>query len=337
MNLEDVAKKAGVSRSTVSRVINNDPDVNTKTRQRVLAVIEQVGYTPNPAARALVTSRSQIIGVAVPQTINVFFGDNSYYPMLLQGIAEAINRHNYAMLFWLAEDNEARENFAHRVSRHRQSDGLIITSITSNDPLFEQLRRQKRRFVMVETPPSHADEVTHVTIDNRNASINAVQHLIDIGRTRIAHISGDIVIKDAADRYEGYRTALEKSNLPVDESLIQFARFNSEAGYEAMKKLLPHHPDAVFCGGDVIAMGALNALHEMGKRVPEDVAVVGFDDLNVATQLNPPLTTVRHHVQTVGSTAANLLIDQIEGRLEHPYRVVLPTELIVRESSVRQA
>lgn len=336
MNLEDIAKKSGVSRSTVSRVVNNDPDVNAKTRQRVLAVIEQEGYQPNLAARALVTRRSQIIGIAVPQTINVFFGDNSYYPMLLQGIGETLNRAEYAMLLWLSEYHEKRDAFAKRATRHRQYDGLIITSVINNDPLFEYLLKHKHRFVMVETPPYGADEANYVTVDNLGAAVEATNHLIGLGRRRIGHISGQIIIRDAADRLSGYRLALLQAGIPIQEELIQLAKFDSMSGYKAMKRLLPHKPDAVFCGGDVIAMGALRAIHEAGLRVPDDVAVVGFDDLDVATQLNPPLTTIRHHVQIVGSTAAQLLIDQIEGRLEHPYQVVLPTELVIRESTVRQ-
>jgi LacI family transcriptional regulator len=336
MNLEDIAKKAGVSRSTVSRVVNHDPDVNAQTRQRVMEVIEREGYEPNPNARALVTRRSQIIGVAVPQNMNVFFGDNSYFPMLLQGIAETLNRHGYAMLFWLSEDHEIRDEFARRVARHRQPDGLIITSVIANDPLFHYLLRHKRRFVMVETPPEREDEVSFVTVDNVGASIEAVQHLISAGRKRIGHLTGQINIRDAYDRMEGYRLALQMANIPLDERFIQYGNFGIQSGYEGMKRLLPLKLDAVFCASDSIAIGALRALQEARLRVPQDVAVVGFDDLNVATQSDPSLTTVRHHIQTVGSTAAKLLIDQIEGRLEHPHRVVLPTELVIRESSVRQ-
>jgi LacI family transcriptional regulator len=117
---------------------------------------------------------------------------------------------------------------------------------------------------------------------------------------------------------------------------VYLGRFNAEAGYQAMQHLLQFRPDAVFCGGDTIAIGAMQALHAAKLRIPDDVAVIGFDDLDVATQVTPTLTTIRHHIQTVGSTAAQLLIDQIEGRLEHPYQIVLPTELIVRESTVRR-
>lgn len=334
MNLEDVARKAGVSRSTVSRVINNDPHVSAKARERVLSVITQENFQPNQAARALVTRRSQIIGVAIPQTTNVFFGDDSYFPMLLQGIAEATNRRDYAMMLWLSESHEHRETFSRRVIRNRQTDGLIIASVTESDPLFDYLCRHKRRFVMVETPPRWEDQVSYVTVDNIASAQLAVNHLVQLGRRRVATITGQMDIRDGRDRYLGYLRALEESGLPVDENLIFFGRFDYVTGYEGMKHLLRHKPDAVFAGGDTAAIGALRAIKEAGLRVPDDVAVVGFDDLDVALSANPPLTTIRHSVQLIGSTAARLLIDLIEERLEHPQHIIVPTELIVRASTV---
>ncbi|MCA9910238.1 MAG: LacI family DNA-binding transcriptional regulator [Anaerolineae bacterium] len=333
MNLEDIAKKAGVSRSTVSRVINNERYVSQSVRQRVLDVIEREQFQPNPAARALVTRRSNIIGVSIPQTMNVFFGDNSYFPMLLQGIAEAVNRLDYAMLLWLAESHEVRDTFARRVIRHRQPDGLLLTSVTDDDPLFDHLLQRNRHFVMVESPPRQEDKVSYVTVDNVHAAETAVNHLVEIGRRRIATITGQINIRDASERLAGYTNALQAAGLPVDENLIAYGRFDREHGYSAMRELLQHQPDAVFAGGDTAAIGAIAALKEAGLRVPEDVAVIGFDDLDVAVQAN--LTTIRHSVQTVGSTAARLLIDIIEGRLEHPHHIVLPTELVIRGSTVR--
>ena len=331
MNLEDIAQKAGVSRSTVSRVINNERYVSADARQRVLQVIQQEHFQPNPAARTLVTRRSNIIGTAIPQTTNVIFGDNSYYPMLLQGIAEAVNKRDHALLLWLAESTEKRETFSARVARARHADGIIISSVTENDPLFDILIQRNRRFVMVETPPRLADQVSYVTVDNEAAARTAVNYLIATGRRRIATITGQIDIRDAIDRLEGYKGALRDAGLPVDPALIRYGRFQYEAGYREMNALLPHQPDAVFAAGDTIAMGIITAVREAGLRVPEDVAVIGFDDLDVAVRND--ISTIRHSVQLVGSTAANLLIDLIEGQLEHPQHIILPTELILRGST----
>lgn len=334
MNLEDVARRAGVSRSTVSRVINDDPHVSAKARERVMSVIKQENFQPNLAARALVTRRSQILGVCIPQTTNVFFGDNSYYPMILQGVAEALIRQDYAMMLWLAESHEHREAFFRRVIRNRQADGLIITSITESDPLFEYLVQHNRLFVMVETPPRWAERVSYITVDNIASAQLAVNHLIQIGRRRVATITGQMDIRDGQDRLLGYQLALEQAGLPLDQHLIYHGMFSFDAGYTGATHLLQHKPDAIFCGGDTVAIGAIRALKEAGLRIPDDVAIVGFDDLDVAQHSNPPLTTIRHSVQYVGSTAANLLIDLIEKRLEHPQHIIVPTELIVRASTI---
>ncbi len=333
MNLEDIAKKAGVSRSTVSRVVNNDRYVSPRTREHVMTIIEQENYQPHPAARALVTQRHQIIGVAIPQTTNVFFGDNSYYPMLLQGIAQTTIERDYAMLLWLAQSHEERDDFSQRVIRNRQTDGLIITSVTEEDPLFAFLIEEKRLFVMVETPPRLADEVNYVTVDNVGATAFAVSHLVEMGRRRIATVTGQLNIRDGADRLEGYRLGLERAGLPIDPQLIIPGLFNWQSGYDGLKRLLPCQPDAIFAGGDTIAAGVIAAIHEAGLRVPDDIAVVGFDDLDVAVRTQPALTTVRHSVQKVGEVAAQVLIDLIEGRVQSPHHVLMPTELVVRRST----
>lgn len=333
MKLEDIAKKAGVSRSTVSRVVNDDPNVNERTRTRVQQIIEQHQYQPHPAARALVTQRTNLIGVAIPQTSNVFFGDNSYFPMLLQGIAEAIIHRDYAMMLWLSQSHEERAGFSERVTRNRQPDGLIIASVTQDDPLFSKLVKMKRLFVMVETPPRLEDTVNYVTIDNIAASRQIVEHLITQGRRRIAYITGQINIRDGVDRLRGYESALKNADIPIDSDLIFYGQFSRPFGYEGAKALMSMRPDAIVCGGDTIAVGAMEALKEMGLRIPDDVAVAGFDDLDVAVHADPPLTTIRHSVQHVGEVAAQLLIDLIEGKVQAPHHIVLPTELIVRRSS----
>lgn len=335
MNLEDIAQKAGVSRSTVSRVLNNERYVSEDVRERVQRVIDREQFRPNAAARTLVTRRSMIIGAAISQSTNVFFGDNSYFPMLLQGVSEMANQRMYGMLLWLGESNEKRDEFSQRVIRDRHTDGMIITSVMEDDVLFNHLVAHKRRFVMVETPPRFADQVSYVTVDNIAAAEAAVEHLLTIGRRRIATITGSAGNRDAMDRLIGYKNVLTRAGIPIDPNLIVYGQFQKENGYAGMRQLLPHAPDAVFAGGDTIAVGVIDALHEAGLRVPEDIAVIGFDDLDVATRYQ--LTTISHSIQRVGSTAASLLIDQIEGQLEHPHHIVLPTRLIVRRSTVSGA
>jgi LacI family transcriptional regulator len=332
MNLEDIARKAGVSRSTVSRVINNDRYVSEETRKHVQTVIDRERFQPNHAARALVKRRTEIIGVLIPHSVNIFFTDNSYFPMLLQGIGEAAHERDHAMLLWLGQTGEDSEHLIRKISSSRMMDGLIIASLTSDHPLFEQLPDLKFPVVMVERPLGYENHISYVTIDNVRGAETAVRHLISLGRRRIAHITGQLTIADGQERLKGYKNALQKAGLPIDPNLIVEGRFTHEDGYIAMKQLLRHKPDAVFAPGDTAAVGAMQAIREAGLRVPEDIAIIGFDDLDVATRISPQLTTIRQPVQQKGAYAARLLIDLIEQKFDAPQHVILPTELVIRQS-----
>ncbi len=331
MNLEDIAKEAGVSRSTVSRVINNDGYVSKETRARVLEIVERLNFSPNHAARTLVTQRSNVISVVI-STVEVFFGDNSYFPMLLQGIAKAANDHDYGILLWLGQTGEDPEHFSQRILRNRMTDGLILASIAYDNPLFERLAHSIPHFVPVERPLIFEDIVSYVTIDNLKAGQIATEHLINLGYQRIAHITGRMTIADAIDRFNGYRLALEKAGKPYDEKLVVYADFDDPSGYQAMQTLIHQKPDAIFIASDTAAIGAMRFIHESGLRVPEDIAIVGFDDLDVAEKSNPPLTTIRQPVQEKGAAAVNLLLDLINETKKSPSQVILPIQLVIRES-----
>lgn len=332
MSINDIAKAAGVSRSTVSRVVNNDANVNSHTRARVLEVIERLNYTPNHVARALVMQRSQVIGVVMPGTANVFFGDNSYFPMLLQGIVEAGNTNEQSLLLCLGNVGESPEHFSQRILRNRMVDGFIIASIGADDPLIDHLVRVAPHFVMVERPQRYEDRISSVTVDNIAAGRVATQHLIKLGYRRIAHITGHLNIADGHDRLLGYRQALEAADIPYDTDLVYVGAFSTTAGYHGMQALLPKRPDAVFAASDQSASGVLQALQEAGLRVPEDVGVVGFDDLDVAIKVTPPLTTIQQPVQQKGAAAVALLLDLISGKKQRPQQIVLPFQLVIRQS-----
>lgn len=332
MNLEDIAKEAGVSRSTVSRVVNNDVNVSRKTRQRVLAVIDKNRFIPNHAARTLVTQRSNIIGVVVPHTANVFFGDNSYFPMLLQGIADATNHHNQNMLLWLAQTGESPEHFAQRIVRNRVYDGLIVASLAATDPLIDELHQLNTPFVMVERPLQCEERISYAAVDNIYGSQLATEHLIALGYQRIAHITGILNIGDGFDRLIGYQRALQNAQRPYLPELVCEAFFTYDSGYRAMRELLPQQPDAVFVACDASALGAIQALNEAGLRVPQDVAIVGFDDIDIATRSTPQLTTMRQPVQEKGREALALLLSILDQPKSAPRRVILPTQLVIRDS-----
>jgi LacI family transcriptional regulator len=332
MNLEDIAKKAGVSRSTVSRVVNGDVYVSEKTRTKVLKVISEENYTPNPAARMLVTQRSQVIGAIVPNTPGFIFDDSFYFPNLLHGISQATNECDYGLLMWMGENTNDEERFSRRVLHNRLVDGLVLASTLIDSPLLDQLIKSGMTFVMVERPARYAEQISYVTVDNVEAARTATRHLIDLGRTRVATITGSLNNIDAVDRLTGYKLALEQSGCRYDETLVQHGHYTRRGGYEAMCALLPHQPDAVFIATDQMALGALRALQEEGVRVPDDIAIIGFDDLPIASSTTPPLTTIRQPVFEKGHQVAALLIDLIEQKVPHPQHIILPTTLVVRES-----
>jgi LacI family transcriptional regulator len=333
MNLEDIARKAGVSRSTVSRVINNEPYVSAKTREKVLAVIKEEGFAPNPGARMLVTQRTRIIGIVIPQTLLVVFEDPYYFPTLLQGISEAAQEHGYATLLWVGHSNEDEEAVLERLLQNRLMDGLILASVTNQFTSIPTLIDQSVTFVMVERPTVLHECISYVSIDNVSAAQNAVNHLIDQGCRRIGHITGSLSNTDGQDRVQGYKQALKAAGIPFDPALVVEGHFSSRSGYLGMKQLIKTGVDAVFAASDTTAYGAIQAVREAGLRVPQDIALVGFDDLPRARETEPPLTTIRQPIQEKGYRAANLLFDLLDGKAEGPRQILLPSQLVIRASS----
>lgn len=333
ITIEDIAARAGVSRSTVSRVLNGEPYVREDTRQRVLKVIQEAKYTPHPAARSLVTQRTRVIGVVIPITVWMVFEDPFYFPTLLQGVAESTHSRDYAVLLWWGQSVEDSDQFYQRiVQQNRLMDGLIIAS-SHDEHLTNRLLAMETPFVMVERPNENIDQISYVSVDNVEAGRMATEHLIKLGRQRIATITGAMAISDASDRLLGYRKALADYKLPADPNWVEEGDFTRKAGYLGMQKLLKQNVDALFAANDLTALGAMDAIREAGLRVPEDIAVIGFDDLPSASQATPPLSTIAHPIQKKGALATDLLIDLIEGAVESPRQILLPTQLVVRESS----
>ena len=332
-NLEDIARKAGVSRSTVSRVINDEPYVSERTRTKVRAVIEAEGFSPNPAARMLVTQRTRVIGVVIPHTLLITFQDPFYYPTLLQGVSEVTNERDYATLLWWGQSYDDEDRFARRIlQQNRLMDGLIVASATSDDPLIPRLVELGTPFVTVERPAHFEDRVSYVSVDNVQAAQNAVTHLVSLGRRRIGTITGALDNVDGQDRLAGYRNAIQNAGLPFDPALVAEGRFTYQSGAIAARKLIKAGVDAIFAANDISAQGAMEVLREAGLRIPQDVAVMGFDDLPNSMQAAPQLSTVRQPIQQKGVIATSLLLDLIEGKVEGPRQILLPTQLVIRQS-----
>lgn len=330
LTLEDIAKQAGVSRSTVSRVVNEHPNVREEVRKRVWKVIKDTGYHPNPAARTLASQRSWMIGLVLPRSVSSFFSD-PYFPRLTQGIAQACNQYNYTLSLFLIGSKEDEEKIYPRISRRGLLDGILVQSGQIGDQLIDRLANSKIPIVIAGSP-FHTNGISYIDVDNINATYHAVKHLVQLGRKRIGTITGPDNSTVSIDRKEGYLKALVEQSWEVDESLIVEGDFTEASGYHAMQQLLPANPDAVFAASDSMAIGAMRAVREAGLRIPDDIAFVGFDDLPIATSTECRLTTVRQPVLEFGAKAVEVLIDIIENGIKPARRVIMGTELIIRDS-----
>lgn len=328
MNLEHVAKLSGVSRSTVSRVINDDPRVHEETRRRVKEVIQRLNYQPNAVARSLAGGRTNILGLVIPMGVNRLFSD-PYFPLLVQGVSSVCNAREYSVMLWVAEPEYERRTIR-QILNNKLIDGVIIASSLVDDPLVQALSESNLPFVLIGRHPNL--QVNYVDVDNQTSAMEVVAYLVRLGYHRIATITGPQNMIAGADRLEGYKSGLRQLGVTLDPSLVVEGDFTEDGGYVAMQRLLPRQPDVVFAASDSMAMGALRAVRENGLRVPEDIALVGFDDMPFAARTEPPLTTVRQPVQRTGGVAAETLIDILEQPASSPHRIILPTELVIRAS-----
>lgn len=332
MTLEEIAELAAVSRSTVSRVINNHPNVRPDVRARVWEVVQRQGYTPNAAARSLATKRTNIVGLLLPQSAHDTFTD-PFFSLLIPSITETCSQHQrYLMLSMVTEDQEVE--FYRHVLRAGHLDGLIVGVSLMDDPILPLLINDTLPLVMLGRHPYYP-QANWVNVDSLHCAAEAVSYLIARGRQRIATITLPLTLISGLDRRDGYKRALLQHRLPIDPDLIVETESFTTGGYVAMQRLLalPQPPDAVFAASDSLAISAMAAIRAVGLRVPEDIAVVGFDDQPSAVLADPPLTTVRQPIADLGKRTVELLLGLIEGEIEGPQHILLPTSLVVRASA----
>ncbi|MEW2618799.1 LacI family DNA-binding transcriptional regulator [Streptomyces sp. NPDC048106] len=336
--LEEVAARAGVGRGTVSRVINGSPRVSDATRAAVEAAVAELGYVPNTAARALAANRTDAIALVVPEPETRFFTE-PYFSDMLRGVGAQLADTELQLLLIFAGSDRERQRLAQYLAAHRV-DGVLLVSVHADDPLPDLLAELEIPAV-VSGPRSDTETLPSVDADNYGGARAAVEHLLARGRTRIAHITGRPDVYGARRRVEGYRDALRAAGLQEDELLVEPGDFTEEGGRRAMSALLARRPDldAVFAGSDVTAAGARQVLRERGLRIPEDVALVGYDDSVIARHMDPPLTSVRQPIERMGRAMIDLLLAEISARRPQgartaaPRHAVLPTELVPRASS----
>ncbi|MFF0743079.1 LacI family DNA-binding transcriptional regulator [Streptomyces sp. NPDC004111] len=337
--LEEVAARAGVGRGTVSRVVNGSPRVSERTRAAVEAAVAELGYVPNRAARALAANRTDAIALVVPEAEHRFFVE-PYFSDILRGVNTALSDTDMQLLLTIVGSDRERGRLANYLAGHRV-DGVLVVSLSAEDPLPDLLTELGIPAVI--SGRRHADEpLPWVDADNVTGAREAVAHLASRGRRRIATVTGRLDIYGAQCRLVGYREALAAAGLPVDESLIAPGDFTEAGGRAAMEELLRLDPlpDAVFVASDVMASGARQVLRARGIRVPEDMAMVGFDDSSIARHMEPPLTSVRQPIEEMGRVMAHTLLGEIArtalpvGAPRPPQpRLMLPTELVPRASS----
>lgn len=325
--LDDLAELSGVSRATVSRVINGGP-VSEQTRQKVLDVLEHTDYRPNLAARSLASGRTGVVGVVMHVDPPLLFED-PYFATLLHGLSDVLSEQAAGMMLWLG--NRSKEETLSRILGMGLLDGVVVTADMLDDPLVDGLLVSDLPTVLIGHRRTDM-EASYVDVDNVNAADTVTRHLIDIGRSRIGHITGRRGTVAAEDRVQGYLKAMRRAGLST-EGLIAEGDFNRPSGAECAIQLMDAGADAIFASNDATAAGALEALRARGLIVPDDVALAGFDDLPFASELDPPLTTIRQGVHGQGSEAARALLELLESP-RTPRRVLFPTELVIRQSTI---
>jgi DNA-binding LacI/PurR family transcriptional regulator len=319
-------------------VINGSPRVSDATRAAVEAAVAELGYVPNTAARALAANRTNAIALVVPEPETRFFAE-PYFSDMLRGVGAGLSDTEMQLLLTFAGSDRKRQRLAQYLAAHRV-DGVLLVSVHADDPLPEMLDQLEIPAV-ISGPRSAGETLTSVDSDNYGGARSAVEHLMARGRRTIAHITGHLDVYGAQRRVDGYRDALRDAGREDDELLVAEGDFTEEGGRRAMARLLAHRPDldAVFAASDVTAAGARQVLREAGRRIPDDVSLVGYDDSAIARHMDPPLTSVRQPIEEMGRAMIDLLLTEIADRRPAASRglerrqAVLPTELVVRASS----
>ena len=334
--MKDIARDLGVSVITVSKVLRNHPDVGDKTRERVLARVRELDYRPNLTARSLVTGRTYLVGLVVPDLLHPFFAE------IAKSLSEVLRESGYYLIVSSSDEDPDLEEQEINKLLARRLDTLIIASCRSTVELFFRIEKQKTPYVLIDrTLPGLS--ANFVGVDDEAVGMLATRHLIEIGCKRIAHIRGPQT-SPGIHRLEGYKRALAGTGLKITDDYIIAERKGDvetkQHGAEAMRRLLSlkPKPDGVFCFNDPLAMGAMNYALDQGVRIPEDLAIIGCGNLHYDYSLRVPLSSINQHSRRIGQEAARIALGILNSKIPpQPERVILQPELIVRRSTLRRA
>ncbi|MBI4634665.1 MAG: LacI family DNA-binding transcriptional regulator [Deltaproteobacteria bacterium] len=332
ITIKDVAQRAGVNASTVSRVINSDSklSIREETKRRVLDAIRELGYHPNSIARNLRLKTSDAIGMLIPDITNPLF------PEVIKGVENLASEKDLSLILCHTWDNHEKELKMIRFLLNRRVDGLLLASVHMRAEAIEEIEKSGTPYVLVNRG-NRKDVSAYVVADNTAGAKMAVHHLIGLGHKKIAHIAGFLYTDTGLERIEGYRKELNLADIPFNSDYMVEAGYTEPEGYKAMNKLLllPDRPTAVFAANDLLAMGAILAIHEKGLSVPEDISVVGFDGIWLVERITPALTTVKVPLNEMGYLAMNMLFNKMKGMPVEQERIVLKPSLVVRCSTDR--
>ncbi|KIL38431.1 hypothetical protein SD70_26310 [Gordoniibacillus kamchatkensis] len=331
VTIKDVAKIAGVSPATVSLALSGDARVNEKTRRLVEEAAQRLNYIPNEIGRSLRAKSTETIAFIIPNTSHHVFS-HPYFSQLLEGITEVLDDNNYNLMLSTTPSEKEESAAYDKILRNRRVDGIILSSASIKDKNI--LRMVESGFPVVYLGKWHHDEVLTVERDDYGGAYQATEHLIRLGRKRIVHISGPLDHQEGIDRLEGYKQALLDHKILYEAPLVIEKDFSRQAGYDAIAELAHRQTafDAVFAGNDLMAIGALKRLKDMQVRVPQDVSVVGFDDIDMATVVSPMLTTIHQPMRQIGRMAAEKLLAHLNNQEVTEKQSVVSTHLVVRES-----
>ncbi|CAM3722913.1 catabolite control protein A [Cohnella lubricantis] len=329
VTIYDVAREAGVSMATVSRVVNNNPNVKPQTRKKVYEAIERLGYRPNAVARGLASKKTTTVGVVIPDISNAIFAE------VARGIEDIANMYHYNIILCNADKRKEKEIRVINTLLEKQVDGLLFMGGAVTEEHLQAFSSSNVPIVLCATTDERGT-MPSVDIDHEAAAFDAVSRLIADGHRRIGMISG--TLQDPANgyaRYQGYKRALEEAGIAADEQLVRIGNYKYESGMEAAQYFLDlaERPTAVFAATDEMAIGAIHAIQDAGLRVPQDISVISVDNIRMASMVRPQLTTVAQPMYDIGAVSMRLLTKLMKKESVEQSKVVLPHELIIRQSA----
>jgi len=340
VTIKDVARVAGVSPSTVSRVLAGHPNISPKTHDKVRRVLKDLHYHPHAGARSLVTGSSRTIGLITARPTTETFASH-FFPEVIRGIGSVLEAEGYNLVLSTSHGERDQRDACLQMLRSRQADGVILTVSRLGDELIDALVSEGRHFVLIGRPADKEGRLSHPAVpfvnnDNVAAAASAVEHLVSRGHRRIAFITGPTHWVYSYDRYQGYRQGLEEAGVPFDADLALEGYVTQEDGSRAVERLLalPEPPTAVLAMDDILALGVLETAMRRGLRVPADLAIAGFNASAITSWTRPQLTTIRVPIYDLGAMAARMLVGLLHGIPSRPHQVILPSQIIARESTL---